>query len=72
MNAEGGGGGAGSSSVGTAGTSGTAGSSSATTRPQQQQGQLATNNNDGRAVQPALHLSSDEVNYLIFRCVYIT
>jgi len=67
MNAEGGGGGAGSSSVGTAGTSGTAGSSSATTRPQQQQGQLATNNNDGRAVQPALHLSSDEVNYLIFR-----
>jgi len=56
MNADGGGGGTGSSSVG-GGTG---------TRPQQQQ--LATND-DSRTVQPTLHLSSDEVNYLVFRSV---
>jgi len=57
MNVEGGGGGAGSSSTG-------AGTAASAMRPQQQQ--LATNN-DSRTVQPALHLSSDEVNYLVFR-----
>jgi hypothetical protein len=59
MNAEGGGGGAGSSSGGS-------GSGASATRPQQQQ--LATSN-DARTSQPALHLSSDEVNYLVFRSV---
>lgn len=59
MNVEGGAGGAGSSSAG-------AGTVPSATRPQQQQ--LAANN-DSRAVQPALHLSSDEVNYLVFRSV---
>jgi len=57
MNVEGGGGGAGSSSVG-------AGIGASATRPQQQQ---PATNNDSATVQPALHLSSDEVNYLIFR-----
>ena len=48
------GGGGGSSSSGASGT-----------RPQQQQ----ATPEDGSTAQPALHLSSDEVNYLIFRSV---
>lgn len=38
------------------------GSGASATRPQQQQ-------LEGRIAQPALHLSSDEVNYLVFRSV---
>ena len=71
MNVEGVGGGATAtpgSSAAAAAAAGT-GTGASATRPQQQQQQhqqLATND---KTPQPALHLSSDEVNYLIFRFV---
>lgn len=50
---------------GGAGSTSAAGTGASANRPQQQQ--LATNEGTPRPSQPALHLSSDEVNYLIFR-----
>ncbi len=46
------------------GGGGTSSSGASANRPQEQQ-----LGKDGRTSQPALHLSSDEVNYLIYRSV---
>ena len=70
MNAEGGGAAssasAASSSAAAAAAAATATATATAQRPLQQQQQVTVND---RPSQPALHLTSDEVNYLIFRFV---
>ena len=70
MNAEGGGAAssasAASSSAAAAAAAATATTTATAQRPLQQQQQVTVND---RPSQPALHLTSDEVNYLIFRFV---
>ena len=72
MNAEGGGAAssasAASSSAAAAAAAATATTTATAQRPLQQQQQQQVTVND-RPSQPALHLTSDEVNYLIFRFV---
>jgi hypothetical protein len=71
MNAEGGGAASqasAASSSSAAAAAATATATAAAQRPLQQQQQQQVTVND-RPSQPALHLTSDEVNYLIFRSV---
>mmetsp|Transcript_13340 Transcript_13340/g.37558 ORF Transcript_13340/g.37558 Transcript_13340/m.37558 type:complete len:1067 (-) Transcript_13340:1264-4464(-) len=53
--------------AGAGGSSSSSGAGASATKPQQQQLPSTTTASDGRSAQPALHLSSDEVNYLIYR-----
>ena len=71
MNAEGGGAASSASAASSSAAAATATAATATAtataqRPLQQQQQVTVND---RPSQPALHLTSDEVNYLIFRFV---
>jgi hypothetical protein len=66
MNAEGGGAASSASAASSSAAAAAATATATAQRPLQQQQQVTVND---RPSQPALHLTSDEVNYLIFRFV---